>query len=128
MEPSVLGDPGRNTQAIVVHRQQEVVFGRPPQPLLPIASIMVRIPLPRRVSSRLSSRSGTGTPTQEECPSLSPFGVVADQKPLILKTHVIRVCITPISGDSAIPVLTPVLSRGHHALDALPPQIRVSVV
>ncbi|KAJ5998480.1 Phosphatidylserine decarboxylase-related protein [Penicillium sp. IBT 35674x] len=49
---------------------------------------MVRLPLPQRLSSHLSTRSATSTPGQSR--STSPLRIPADAKPLLLKVTVIR--------------------------------------
>ncbi|KAJ5623444.1 hypothetical protein N7490_012049 [Penicillium lividum] len=49
---------------------------------------MVRLPLPQRLSSHLSTRSASTTPGQSR--STSPMRIQADAKPLLLKVTVIR--------------------------------------
>ncbi|KAJ5769458.1 hypothetical protein N7520_004017 [Penicillium odoratum] len=49
---------------------------------------MVRLPLPQRLSSHLSTRSASSTPGQSR--STSPMRIQADAKPLLLKVTVIR--------------------------------------
>ncbi|KAJ5930107.1 Phosphatidylserine decarboxylase-related protein [Penicillium verhagenii] len=49
---------------------------------------MVRLPLPQRLSSHLSTRSASSTPGQSR--STSPMRIPAEAKPLLLKVTVIR--------------------------------------